>query len=36
MYCRLILKDYDANTNIRERLDVSFQGVDKLFVLVYA
>ena len=34
--CRLILKDYDANTNIRERLDVSFQGVDKLFVLVYA
>ena len=34
--CRLILKDYDANTNIRERLDVSFQGFDKLFVLVYA
>ena len=31
---RLILKDYDANTNIREKLDASFQGVNKLFVLV--
>ena len=31
-----IFKDYAANSNIRERLDVSFQGVDKLFVLAYA
>ena len=32
----LILKDYDANTNITERLDASFQGVNKLFALAYA
>ena len=32
----LILKDYDANTNITERLDASFQGVNKLLVLAYA
>ena len=31
-----ILKDHAENENIRERLDASFQGVNKLFVLVYA
>ena len=31
-----ILKDLAENENIRERLDASFQGVNKLFVLVYA
>ena len=30
---KIFLKDYAANENIRERLDVSFQGVSKLFVL---
>ena len=34
--CKVILKDYDANNYIRERLDASFQGVNRLFVLVYA
>ena len=33
---RLILKDYAANSNIRERLDTSFQRVNKLFVLANA
>ena len=32
---KIILKDYAANENIRERLDASFQGVSKLFVLAY-
>ena len=31
-----ILKDHNENENIRERLDASFQGVNKLFVLVYS
>ena len=31
-----ILKDHAENENIRERLDASFQGVNKLFVLAYA
>ena len=31
-----ILKYYGANSYIRERLDVSFQGVNKLFLLRYA
>ena len=30
-----IFKDHAANSNIRERLDASFQGVNKLFVLPY-
>ena len=33
---KAILSDYAANRNIRERLDASFQGVNKLFVLPYA
>ena len=32
---KIILKDYD-NEYMRERLDASFQGVSKLFVLAYA
>ena len=32
---KITLKDYAANKNIRERLDISFQGVSKLFVLAY-
>ena len=32
---KIILKDYAANENIRERLDASFQGVSRLFVLAY-
>ena len=32
---KIILKDYAANENIRERLDASFQGVSKLFVIAY-
>ena len=31
-----ILKDHAENENIRERLDASFQGVNKLLVLPYA
>ena len=31
-----ILKDHAANNYIRERIDASFQGVNKLFVLPYA
>ena len=31
-----ILKDHAENENVRERLDASFQGVNKLFVLVYS
>ena len=31
-----ILKDHAENNYIRERLDASFQGVNKLFVLAYA
>ena len=31
-----ILKDHAANKNRRERLDASFQGFSKLFILVYA
>ena len=33
---KVILKDYAANNYIRERLDASFWGVNRLFVLVYA
>ena len=33
---KAILTNYAANSHIRERLDVSFQGVNKLFVLPYA
>ena len=32
---KIFLKDYAANENITERLDASFQGVSKLFVLAY-
>ena len=32
---KVIFKDYN-NEYIRERIDVSFQGVNKLFVLPYA
>ena len=33
---KAILKDYADNDNMRDRLDVSFQGVNRLFVLAYA
>ena len=33
---KIIFKDYPANNNIREKLDASFDGVNKLFVLAYA
>ena len=33
---KAILEDYAANSYIKERLDASFQGVNKLFVLSYA
>ena len=33
--CKIIFKDYN-NEYIRERLDASFQGVSRLFVLAYA
>ena len=33
---KAILTNYAADTYIRERLDASFQGVNKLFVLPYA
>ena len=33
---KAILTDYAANSYIRERLNASFQGVNKLFVLPYA
>ena len=39
VYCnkyQAILKDHAANSNIRERLDDSFQGFSKLFVPPYA
>ena len=32
---KIFLRDYCENHNIRERLDASFQGVSKLFVLAY-
>ena len=32
---KIFLKNYATNENIRERLDASFQGVSKLFVLAY-
>ena len=32
---KAIFKDHAENSNIRERLDASFQGVNKLFVLAY-
>ena len=32
---KIILNDYAANENIRQRLDASFQGVSKLFVVAY-
>ena len=32
---KITLKKYAANKNIRERLDISFQGVSRLFVLAY-
>ena len=31
----MIFKNYNANVYIRERLDASFQGVNKLLVLPY-
>ena len=31
-----MFKDHAENSNIRERLDASFQGVNKLLVLAYA
>ena len=33
---KIILKNYNENEYIRERLGASFQGVNKLFVLLYA
>ena len=33
--CKIIFKNYDDEC-IRERLDASFQGFNKLFVLAYA
>ena len=33
--CKIIFKNYDDEC-IRERLDASFQGVNKLFILPYA
>ena len=33
---KIIFKNYNANEYIRDRLDASFQGVNKLFVLPYA
>ena len=33
---KAIFKDHAENSNIRERLDVSFQGVNELFLLAYA
>ena len=33
---KIILKNYNENEYIRERLDASFQGVNKLFVLPYS
>ena len=32
---KIFLKNYGENENIREKLDASFQGVNKLFVLAY-
>ena len=32
---KIILEDYAASKNIRERLDARFQGVSKLFVVAY-
>ena len=32
---KIFLKNYVENENIREKLDASFQGVSKLFVLAY-
>ena len=32
---KIIFKNYDKNKYIRERLDASFQGFNKLFVLPY-
>ena len=32
---KIFLKNYAENENIRERLDASFEGVSKLFVLAY-
>ena len=32
---KIILKDYAVNKNKRERLDASFQGASKLFVIAY-
>ena len=34
-HCKIFLKNYAENENIRERLDASFQGVSKLFVFAY-
>ena len=33
---KIIFKDYNNNEYIRERLDASFEGVSRLFVLAYA
>ena len=33
---KVILKDHNTNSNTRERIDASFKGVNKLFVLPYA
>ena len=32
---KIILKDYPLNEDLRERLDATFQGVSKLFVIAY-
>ena len=32
---KIFLKNYTENENIRENLDVSFQGISKLFVLAH-
>ena len=32
---KIILKDYPLNEELRERLDATFQGVSKLFVIAY-
>ena len=33
--CKVILRDHAKNSNMREKLDASIQGVNKLFVLAY-
>ena len=33
--CKVILRDHAKNSNMREKLDASIQGVNKLFVLAH-